>query len=585
MPKKASTKSPKTSSRMPKFIPAPPRERSDRGTFVGKVDRWAVNGPDGFWAWHEDVKTKVLTKAGKYEVWQPTDRQRRTIDNLLATDAKGNFKRSTGLLIWPRRHGKSTLMALVVLWLFTSRKNFTVQLQGNTEGHSRKVQLNTLVKIIQHTPELKKLIDPDKDISKYEIAYPKRGNIIQGMTGNNLASAFGDRLNVLWVSDLHACPDLSSFNAMQASMLDSSNTLLLVDSNVDSFDGHVHALQKEADKDPAIYADHLWYLDFAHYEDAAPTWIDRHKAKRLQRTLLEAEFARDILGQRSDAKNALFSSKHIDLCKSAYEIPVIDVQSIAQGRKYVIGAGLDKARSLMGDNGADFTVWTVVLKTASPKTGEAEYYILNQQTVLPNTPENLKRIIIDDNKRYGLTNAGLESYETADLAPWLIKQGIECEVISPTAKVQNVAFPELSTIVRYGRLHFPKDMPKLADEMTTFSYQVMPNGNYQFGHSSQKFHDDTVYSLAWAIYSIRSQILNVYTLGNVQCAARTATRQFCFLLGGNLRLNCADKCPAYGKVVDMWLNYREQMLDDDMSIEDFFKKYVKREGALIYQAV
>lgn len=64
-------------------------------------------------------------------------------------------------------------------------------------------------------------------------------------TGVSMSTAFGDRINLLWVSDLHASPDIGPFNALQASLLDSENSLILIDSNVDEIGGPVHELQKK----------------------------------------------------------------------------------------------------------------------------------------------------------------------------------------------------------------------------------------------------------------------------------------------------------------------------------------------------
>ena len=143
----------------------------------------------------------------------------------------------------------------------------------------------------------------------------------------------------------------------------------MIDSNVDHTDGHVHSLQREAAQDPSIFCNHIWYKDLSHYAVEAPVWIDRQKARRLQRTVLEVDFKRDILGQRSDAKNALFSRETIELCKSRYKVPVSDLTELIKGRSYKVGGGLGRAKSLIG---GDNTVWTVILKVASPEHGETE---------------------------------------------------------------------------------------------------------------------------------------------------------------------------------------------------------------------
>jgi hypothetical protein len=416
-----------------------------------------------------------------------------------------------------------------------------------------------------------------------EISFLPLDSRIQLGEGVNLATAFGDRLSCLWVSDFHACPDLGPFNALQAALLDTEDSLCLIDSNVDPTDGHVHALQREAKLDDSIYCHHTQYKDLKDFEANAPAWIDRAKARRLKRTALPADFKRDILGQRSDAKNALFSSETIKLCRSAYKTPVADLQLLARGRSYKVGAGLDRSKNLMG---GDNTVWTVVAKIASPESGEPEVYVLNQVIFTLNTGRAIKKAILKDHERYKLDNVVLENYEVADLAPWLADQKIPFELVSPHERLQNSAFPELARIAREGRLHFPADLKQLQSEMQTFTYQAGRAGMYRFGHATTADHDDTVYSLNWAIFALRQEVLAAYSLGSFVCNNRSPHRAYCFLMGkGGLELpGCKQDCPAYQRVEEMFRQFKQVRLDDELTLPEFYADYVRFEGARISQA-
>lgn len=553
------------------------RSISDKRT---ELQRWNEPGPWGFAYWIKDVQPKILTSKNTYEPFKPTKHQLEMIKKTLAVDDQGNFKHSISLLIEPRRHGKSTFWALACIWLFCSRKNFTIQLLGTTEDHCRRVQFRTLKRIIQHTPKLTQLI-PEKYRQTYEIKHPKNGSIIQMPTGMNVATAFGDKINVLWVSDLHACIDLSPFNALQAALLDSEDSLCFIDSNVDFTDGPVHGLQQEAKQDQSIYCHWTHYRNFKEFEEKAPHWINRQKAKRLKRTSLPADYKRDILGQRSDAKNALFPAEVIKICKSKYKIPVSDINELTKGRSYKVGGGLDRAKSLIG---GDNTVWTVVLKVASPEHGEPEIYLLNQETFTLNTARSIKKSILKDHERYSLNNVVLENYEVSDLAPFLSDQRIPYELQSAHDTAQNASFPEFFRIAKEGRFHFPESLKDLASEMSTFTYTQRTGGKYSFGHASQKFRDDRVYSVNWAIFALREAILNVYTLGHVQCHNKSPKKHLCFLMGGELELLCKYQCPAYHEVEGMFREFKKIRLDDDMTLPEFFQTKVKLEGARIYQA-
>ncbi len=343
------------------------------------IKKWQKNSASAFYSWLADVKPKILHRNGQYKVFQPTDHQRKIIDSVLSSQ-NNNFKHTMSLIIEPRRHGKSTVFALICLWLFTSRKNYTIHLLGNTEQHTRRTQFNTLRNIIRHTPILRQSIT-DGNIRQYDILFPDLNNAIQ-ISAQNISASFGDRINLLWVSDLHAAVDLGPFNALQAALLDSQDSICIIDSNVDHTHGPVHSLQAETD--PTIFCSHLHYKDFEDYAARAPVWIDRSKARRLQRTTLPTDFARDILGKRLDAQNALFPSNVIELCKTDYKVPVADIQSLVKGRTYKIGGGLDRSKSLFAGKHGDFTVWSVVLKVASLESSEPETYLISQKKIVPN---------------------------------------------------------------------------------------------------------------------------------------------------------------------------------------------------------
>jgi hypothetical protein len=546
------------------------------------IKSWQQNSAASFYSWLEDVKPKILHRNGQYKEFKPTEDQKKLIEDVLSS-TNDFFRYSMSLLIQPRRHGKSTVFCLIILWLFTSRKNFTVCLLGNSEMHSRRTQFNMIRNIITNTPLLKSSI-PESKIRQYDILFPQLGNAIQ-LGAFNISSSFGDRINLLWVSDLHAASDLGPFNALQSSLLDSEDSICLIDSNVDHTDGPVHSLQKEAESDTTIFCRHRQYKDIEDYEARAPEWIDRQKARRLQRTTLPTDFARDILGKRLDAQNALFPSNVIELSKSSYKIPVADIQSLAKGRSYKIGGGLDRSKSLFAGKHGDHTVWTVIMKVASPETGEPEYYILNQQKIVPNTSRSIKKAILKDHERFKLDNCVLENYEVADLAPWLTDQRIPYELVSAHDTNQNASFPEFYRIASEGRFNFSSDLKDLESEMRTFSYTQRAGGKYSFGHSSKKYKDDTVYSTNWAIFSLRSAVMTLYSLGNIQCNLKsTAKRRHCYIFGGRSVLFCSKRCDAHFRIEEMFQNYKQYQFDSELTLQEFLQYKVKRIGARISQS-
>ncbi|MGD0822115.1 MAG: hypothetical protein ABSA71_15380 [Desulfomonilia bacterium] len=553
----------------PKGSPRPPRI----------AERWQENTEEAFYAWLEDVKPMILTRSGRYEVFRPTPEQK-TIIKAVFTQENGKLKHSMILSIQPRRHGKSTVFAIIALFFFCSRKNYTISLLGNNDTHTDRTMLRKLKSIIQHTGGLRIRIDPDRDILHDCIRQETWGNQIikQGVSS---ASAFGERINLLWVSDLHAAPDISIFNAVQASLLDSEDSLILIDSNADSIGGPVHGLEEEAMSDPSIFCRHLEYKDFEEFTEKAPAWIDRSRAKRIQRTALEADYQRDILGKRSSVANALFPEILIRAAMDSYKIPVLDIKDLAHGRPYKVGAGLDRAKLLSPIMGGDHSVLTTVAKVAQT-SGEPEYFILDMHDFTLNLSKAIKARIIENHKRYTLTNVVLESFETVDLLPYLAEMQISHESIHATDVAQNTIFPEFYRIVKDGRLHIPANCTQLADEMRSFIYTAKKHGQYSFGHSSSQFHDDAVYATAWAIFSLRNEILSMYQLDLLDCQNQSSLkRALCFLFGGSKVMHCSEGCAAFHSVQDMHQDFLAfNQLDSELNLVEFFKAYVQTKDTI-----
>jgi hypothetical protein len=544
---------------------------------------WTKNNPQSFYAWLKDVQPRIINADGVYRAYNPTPTQREIIDKILLSK-NNSFVHTMSLICMPRRHGKTVTLIILLLFFFTTRKNFNIVLHGATEQHCRRTQFSTLTKIIRNTPLLRKSIS-ENNLQQWSIHFPELGNTIQ-LSAQNVSAAFGSKINILQVSDLHSHADLSSFNALQAGLLDSENSLLLIDSNIDYIDGAVHGLQQQAKEDPTIYSYYRFYKDWDDYAQNAPEWIDRSKAKRLQKTTLPTDFMRDVLGQRADSMNALFPNSIIQLSKSKYQVPVSDISELVKGRAYRVGAGLDRAKSLFQTSkSADATVWTVVAKVSSVEHGEPEYYVLNSQKISPNTSMFIKKIILRDHQRYKINNITLEAYETGDLSPWLSNMLIPHELVPATETVQNSSFPEFHRACAEGRFHFSDSLKQLESEMRTFAYRQRPGGKYSFGHASKKFHDDFVYSCNYSIYSLRSEVLSLFTLGNIMCNLKSPKRRFCFLMGGDKVLLCAHRCDPYSRVESMYQTYKSHQLDSEISIVDFLNHKVKRVGARISQAV
>lgn len=542
--------------------------------------RWNAPGYVGFQNWLADIQPAILHKDRRYHPVSLEDWQSDILRDALSVDDESNFLHSIVMTCMPRRHSKSTMWQLVILWQVMSRENQNVIALPCTDDHGLRTMFKPMAGIIKNTPKLAPhfKVFPSRNI----IQFDEMGGSVTFVAPNS-ASAFGDKVSILWTSDLHASPDLEPFQALQASLLDSENSLILIDTNTDSEGGVIHELEQEATRNPRIYTKRIEYRDFDEYCAKAPHWIDREKAKTLKATTLDATFQRDILGKRGSGEYALFPSDALEQCKDSYTMPVSPeaLKELVGGRQYIVTGGLDRAKKLWGGDG---TIWTVTLKVASI-SGEPHVYVLNQKAIAPNTGAEIKKAILEDHERYTLTNVTMEDYETHDITPWLDSQKIPNESVSATNTRQNSAFLEMHRVAKEGRFHIPANNSALITEMTTFVYSESKTGKFQFGSSNKrKFPDDRVYSACWSIFASRNAVLSMYRIGNILCRNKSPKKSLCFMLGGSLELVCKSGCHAYSQVEKMHQHYAALTLQET-DIPNFFSSAVKLDGARISQAV
>ena len=553
------------------------------------MERWSPsNGALGFARFVADNSPHIKHADGRYRPIKLTRRQVDIVKQVLAVDTEGNFLHQLSVIMGPRRQGKSILLMLIILWLTCSRKNHVTQLLGANEFHSRKTQYQPICKVIENSPKLRLLFGPvDRNLLTQEIRNPRTKSVIQMLPGMSFGSSFGQGLDCLYAADLHSYPSYDAWAAIQASLIDSHNSLVFADSQPDAFGGPVEALEKQSTVDDSIYFHSITYDGWDDYQANAPSWIDRKRAARLRDTLLEAEVKRDLYGIRSSIVNSLFDESTISICKDQYRYPVDDIKALIGDRAYVIGGGLDRADSEWGSVfGNDNSVFITVAKVASPDNGEANFYVCDAHLFRPSTGRAIKRHIIDMHKRYGgFKNVSLEAHNTSDIAPFLVEQKIPAELVNPHSTLQNVIFPELVRIAKTGRLHISTQCTDLLSEMASMTYTRLTTGKYKFGSLHQKKqHDDFPYALAWAVYSLRNQILQLYQLPNVVCKLKSNRRSMCFIMGGSLELLCGQQCEAYQQVKEFHRQYMQFQTESHLTLAEFFNAYVTIKGAKVYQA-
>ena len=546
-----------------------------------QVQSWTANSPEAFFAWLEDIQPRVPSARGGYAVFVPEQFQRDAIRDALATNDAGDWKYTTIAFSAPRRHGKTVLAALLVLWRFTTRPTQNIVCMATNERQTVATGFALVRQIVLNTPALLAMIGKE-NVQQYRITYPALQNSIR-TSSCNVAGLYGEKISVGWMTELHAAPSDEPMQVLASSLGDSLNSWMLVDSTVDSVSGPLHRLEQlaESGEDPTVFVRRIEYADLAEALEKSPPWIRRDWLKSRKAQLLPATFETQHLNRRTAATNSLFAPEDIAACREPLPMPFekAALEAWTGGRSFITASGLDRAFFFSAHG--DSTIWTAIAKVAAPDGGEPHYVVLNQQKILGSLASGIKKAILADVERYALANVVIEAYNSQDIGTWTQEQGIPSELIHATNTAQTPAFLELHRIVKEHRLHFSDKLEGLAKEMGTFLYSLV-NGSPRFG--SDKFHDDRVYSLAWAIYATRKNELAAFTLPNIICDSQSKYSRFCYLRTGDAILNCAKTCPTHTAVQGMFLQYRRTAIDSDLSLQEFFQNMVKVKGARLFSA-
>lgn len=551
-------------------------------TFTADQVRAWRNGAEGFLRWVRDVQPRIPARKGGFAVFVPADFQEEAIREALE-QVDGRWRYQTIAFSFPRRHSKTTLMGLLVVWRFTlfgPGENIVVM--ANSERQTLSVGFSLVKKIILNTPFLLQQIGRD-NVRTYDIHHKRLQNQIQAVSCN-VSALYGQKISIGWVSEIHAAANDEAMQVLASSLGDTEGSWLLLDSTVDGPGGPLHKLEQlqASGEDPTIYVKRVEYADLAEAVEKSPPWIDKQWLRSRFKQLLPAVWATQHLNQRVESSTNLFALAAIKACMEQVPapLPVEDLDRITEGRRFLTGGGLDRA--YFGSLHGDATIWTSVAKVAEPDDGEPHYWILNQKDFLGSFAHSIKKEIVRDRERYGLTNIIFESYNSQDLYLWAAEQQMPCELIHPTSTAQIPVFMEMHRIVKEGRLHFSIGLEVLAKEMETFLYELRGD-KPKFG--SDKFHDDRIYSLAWAVHSLRAQELAVYELPDIVCDSRSRHAASCYLRTGDLILPCSQTCEAHKRCEAMWMKHRAARVESELTLPQFFSAMVNVAGVKAYRAV
>lgn len=541
-------------------------------SYKDRLKAWR-NGAQGFLTWLEDVKPRVPSFKGGYVTFQLTDREREEVIKALSGSNK------TIIFCWPRRHGKTLIVALIILWRFTCFQTQTIVMIANSEKQATSTCFRLLSRIIKNTPFLKGLIG--ENTGALAISYPDLENIIEVKSQND-RSLFGQKINVCQVSELHAAFDDSAYQTLASSLGDSEDAICVIDSTTGSRLSPLFKLFRlwENGEDPTIYVSHIFYKDLQDALDHSPPWISRPWLTSRSKQMLPALFAQQHLNVWTSGSNSLFPEETIQKSIARYGHPVSKdvIPSLIGARKYVTGIGVDRAFgfSLHGDR----TVVTCVLKTSMDD--ESHYWVLFQKHIPFSSGSGIKRAISECVKQYQVKNTVFESFNSQDLWSWALEQGYPAEVVHATQSKQIPAFQELYLIASEGRLHISEACTDLISEMMAFEYTITESGNPSFQHATGH-HDDFIYSLCWSVWALRDIELSAYEVSGISCKAKGASPEVCFLMGNSLVPFCSSECQSFHEVNGLFKQHLERHPESELDIVRFYQEKVKNVGGVVYR--
>lgn len=527
-----------------------------------RIASWR-NGADGFLQFIDDVKPRIPSEKGGFQPYTvPSDLVRDEIRRSLG----GEF--STIIFCWPRRHGKTVAAALLVVWRFLTKKTQTIAIVSNSEKQSVDTAFKLVKTILEQTPYTADLIRSESiKISADKVEYDAVKNVIQAFPASP-AALYGKKLSIAQISELHAAKNDAIYQVLASSTIDSDDGLVLVDSTVGARSSPLFALYNLAisGADPTICFSHIQYGDLEDAVARGPSWIAPAKLRSRAAQMLPIEFAQQHLNQWTAANNSLFPADVIERCNAKFPL---DVKVIADGAACAVGAGLDRAYgfSLHGDA----TVTTCVLKTLQGE--EDHFYVLASDDIKFSSAAGIKKNLTRYHKDYGMSKVAIETYNAQDIGAWAGEQKFQHELVVATAEWQSGAFTALYNAAAEGNLHIHPAHAKLFKEMETFEYRIEGTGTSKGRiakfEAANGSHDDHVYSLAWAIYSLREIELNHYEVNWIHCFSSGPSVHLCVLNGGELVPPCADTCRSMTDIINVYGKYKSRSYASCLSFEDF----------------
>lgn len=471
--------------------------------------------------WAEDTVVVRRPDTGATEPLQLADHQRAWLLAATERGPDGRFVHRTCVASWPKGEAKSLCVALVGAWRLTCFERQRIAVLANSESQAASVVFDYIVSIVRHSPTLS-CFAPDDEVRTRRLRVPVLDSQVECLACN-YRTVQGRRWDLLLCDELHAAEDTRAF-AFASNQLEAADAQCLISSQagapVDS--NPLWRLYQHRDEPHVL---------FDYREDHALPWAQA-QAERQRKTLTPLEW--DYMHRNSWGATGqlLFAPSDVSEAVSPYsqlgsrgEWQELMSRWGLRDAPVVYGIGLDRAG--VGKSG-DRTVLTAVARLAQKDTDPLFVVVRSDPLRTGSEGEVLEAV----GNAQAIAGSGarvmLESYGCSDLV-----DKIRCATLEhPTAQRQQGLFNRLHRLLSERRLRIPSDTHLLKQELLSFEYDCERGGMPRFG--TQRGHDDTVYSLAWACEAADSQPLAAWTDTPFQVLEAPS------LFSGMRRLSSAD---------------------------------------------
>lgn len=213
------------------------------------------------------------------------------------------------------------------------------------------------------------------------------------------------------------------------------------------------------------------YNEYHFPAHISPYW-DEKRLKDLEKKVPVEVWRQEYLAEYIEGAGEVF--RNINNCIKG------EVYDQAQnGQEYVMGVDLAKHQ--------DFTVIMVAERDTKQivymdRFNAVDWMLQKKRIVSTWQRFNHAKLIIDS------TGVGDAIYDD------LVNAGVQVEGFKFSSKTKNELIQNLSVAIDNQDIYFP-DIPTLIDELSIYSYDVTPSGNFRY-NAPEGYHDDTVIALA-----------------------------------------------------------------------------------------